>query len=401
MRVVTDKFSKYGHPEFSLCYDPPIVADQVEGLVSMLEQDVAAGAVYKPQETLQLGWMLNRLFADEENNLSICEPDFKSAKLDWVPSVNNTIRDMFLQNDVVRSVAMDQQIDFPVCTQYALMCNKFPGSPGFYMQRSPSPTANPSESGWIICCIDPDHDHSNPDELDWKTVYECAIHNRDIVPFLALPNGVMLADTGNPDDFFIALEGKELEIAGGSYLAYNLSKARSLRQHKDGTEQPLECNICHQPHDIGATELGFQMPDAVHGMPVADRETRCRMSRDLCVLDNSQFFIRGVLPMPVAGLDEPFGIGAWAQVDQPDFIRYTELWDDNGQGSEPPFEGMMANDIDGYPSTSGLMMSIRLKSAESRPDFILTDTNHPLALEQRNGMDIDKLMTMLHRYHAL
>ncbi|HXN55442.1 MAG TPA: DUF2199 domain-containing protein [Myxococcales bacterium] len=55
-----------------------------------------------------------------------------------------------------------------------------------------------------------------------------------------------------------------------------------------------------------------------------------------------------------------------------------------------PYFGWFMNYLPGYPSTLWLKTRAHLRPAPLRPVLELEPTDHPLALEQRNGISIDR-----------
>jgi hypothetical protein len=100
------------------------------------------------------------------------------------------------------------------------------------------------------------------------------------------------------------------------------------------------------------------------------------------------FFIRGVIEIPVTGRDEPFGWTVWVSVSGDNFARAVDAWYRPGRESEPPYFGWLSNEISVYPDpTINLKAYLRTRPVGQRPWIELEPTGHPLAVEQRNGID--------------
>ncbi|WP_375135885.1 MULTISPECIES: DUF2199 domain-containing protein [Pseudomonas] len=48
----------------------------------------------------------------------------------------------------------------------------------------------------------------------------------------------------------------------------------------------------------------------------------------LSLFSAERFFVRATLPLPVFQRDEPYSVGVWVELMQPDFERIYERWDD-------------------------------------------------------------------------
>lgn len=152
------------------------------------------------------------------------------------------------------------------------------------------------------------------------------------------------------------------------------------------------CRQCGQEHSIDEMELTFRRPDAVATMDADERERTVREDDDLCAIDARRFFVRAVLPLPVASRETPYRIGLWVEVDRAAFGRIIDLWSDPSQANEAPFPARIANDVPTLPSTIGLSAELQLTGPRTRPYVTLGPMSHPLAEEQVAGIS-------LHRAH--
>ncbi|WP_439621634.1 immunity protein Imm33 domain-containing protein [Gemmata sp.] len=214
--VRTSKCHRHGHPEFRLTFDTnavPVDAD-VGWLIDWLETAVASGTRFAPNETCQIGWGTTLVRAHESGDLSLWEPDMRSVPFEWVESVSATLAHLRLQKDVAESVLREGDMAFPSMLTSAIVCARLGPNQDIVLERVEPAGA---DSGWFCGCLQRDHDHNNARELRRVSLYEAAVRAPQIVPFLALPAGVLVAtDHGVPT---ILHGGKPLAFARGSYLA--------------------------------------------------------------------------------------------------------------------------------------------------------------------------------------
>ena len=71
--------------------------------------------------------------------------------------------------------------------------------------------------------------------------------------------------------------------------------------------------------------------------------------------------------MMVLGESEDCCWGVWVEVDEAAYARVHELWGDAAQATEPPFHGVLANNLEGYEDTIGLAGSVQLTGPTSVP----------------------------------
>ena len=154
----------------------------------------------------------------------------------------------------------------------------------------------------------------------------------------------------------------------------------------------ITCDTCGKEHPREEIELVLVLPQPIFELNEEQRVKRCNIGTDVCAIDRSRFFLRGLLPIPVRGRAIPYRIGLWAELDEPTFGRIYLLWKDPSQVNEPLLSAILANDVPLVPSTMGIEIDIRLTGPTTRPDFFLRDTPHPLAIEQHRGVDAHRVL---------
>jgi hypothetical protein len=152
------------------------------------------------------------------------------------------------------------------------------------------------------------------------------------------------------------------------------------------------CAICGKEHPREEIELVFKLPQPIFELDEDQRKERCHIGTDMCAIDRSRYFLRGLLPIPVHCREIPYRIGVWAEVVEPIFGRIYELWNDPSQTNEPLLPGTLANTIPLVPDTLALGIDIRLTGPTTRPDFFLQDIQHLLAIEQRRGVNVHRVL---------
>ncbi len=206
-----------GHPEFRITYDPDLVPveDDVRRFVAWLEEAVAGGERFAAGQTCQVGWVVLEVRAGQDDTLTLWEPDMRQLPLARVESVSHTLAQLRRQKDVCESLLAADDLSFPSMLQSAIVCTRLGRTAGITMARDAPAGA---DSGWFCGCNDEDHDHNAVAELRKVSLYEAAVgHAPQVIPYLALPAGVMLeAGEGAPTIF---RDGQLLAVKPGSYLA--------------------------------------------------------------------------------------------------------------------------------------------------------------------------------------
>lgn len=164
------------------------------------------------------------------------------------------------------------------------------------------------------------------------------------------------------------------------------------------------CSVCGERHEVLPLSYSVKAPHAVTAIPLDELEKRVVMTRDQCVIDGRDFYLRGRIPIPVIGLDEPFIWGVWAEISPKNFLRSNELWHLEGREREPAFPGWLNNELFLFGNTINLEVSVQTQKVGWRPHFIIADRKHPLAIEQLEGITLQRVEEIaemiLHRQDA-
>jgi len=153
----------------------------------------------------------------------------------------------------------------------------------------------------------------------------------------------------------------------------------------------LTCSVCGELHSEDEIELTFKRPDAIALLSENDRAQYCRETEDLCAIwgvgENShRYFVRSLLPIKVVSRHLLYNIGAWVEVSKNDFDKIYELWDSVSQSAEPPFKGVLANEIPSRSNSLGLAGYIQLTGPTTRPHFMISDAEAALFADQKFGI---------------
>lgn len=151
------------------------------------------------------------------------------------------------------------------------------------------------------------------------------------------------------------------------------------------------CHSCGAHHPELPLSYFVPLPDAVTWLPEAERATRCMILDEICVIDNEYFFIRGNIEIPVQGQRTPFGWTVWTSLSRANFERALRLWESPDRAQEPPYFGWLNNHLPPYPSTIDLATHVHTRAVGIRPSVELEPTDHPLAVEQRDGITLARV----------
>ena len=163
------------------------------------------------------------------------------------------------------------------------------------------------------------------------------------------------------------------------------------------TRTGLRCGSCDELHK-GLFDLAADAPaqwsgteDPEPNSALGDRTTA--LTHDFCVIEGQGQFVRCVLRLPImGGKDEFFGYGVWSSLSAKNFEIYRDTFDSREQGELGPWFGWFCSNLKGYPETVGMKCKVHPQSEGKRPLIELEPTDHPLSVEQRDGVTLDRLL---------
>lgn len=152
------------------------------------------------------------------------------------------------------------------------------------------------------------------------------------------------------------------------------------------------CKCCGKYHDELPMSYGSPVPDYFYDIPTEEQESRVEMNEDLCIIDDEHFFIRGCIEIPVVDGDEPFIWDVWVSLSEANFNKTNDYWEVEGREKElEPMFGWLSTSIPCYPETLNLKTMVHTRSVGVSPFIELEPTSHPLAVEQREGITIERV----------
>jgi hypothetical protein len=125
------------------------------------------------------------------------------------------------------------------------------------------------------------------------------------------------------------------------------------------------------------------------------------LSANFSVREGKYFAVRMRLPVPLLGLPaQALTYTVWTALDRPDFEAYFEAVRTNSQKLNARAPARLINRIGGYPDTFGLM-GAGFQQTDGGGPYLLLDPkqpdrrdNHPLAIEQRQGVSLDRILEL-------
>lgn len=151
------------------------------------------------------------------------------------------------------------------------------------------------------------------------------------------------------------------------------------------------CHNCGQHHAELPMSFWADAPDLYYSVAPEERDSRCQITSDLCIIDGEHYFIRGCLEIPVVDGESPFVWGVWCSLSKESFKRIIESWEVEGRENDSPCFGWLWTTLPLHPETLHLKTYVHTRSRGVRPMVELEPTDHPLAVEQRQGITMARV----------
>jgi hypothetical protein len=121
------------------------------------------------------------------------------------------------------------------------------------------------------------------------------------------------------------------------------------------------------------------------------KRSKTFLDEDYCAIDDEDFFVRGVIQLPIIGTAENFNWGVWGSLSRDNFHKLREM-DDNPEKVElPNMFSWLSSRISDYPDTLSLKMYAHIQGLGDRPKFELQYTDHPLSQDYHHGITPERV----------
>lgn len=152
----------------------------------------------------------------------------------------------------------------------------------------------------------------------------------------------------------------------------------------------FHCTSCGEMHE-GMPSFGAHAPLSYYKVPSDEREQRCRLGSDECVIDEKWFFVKGCIEIPVLGEEEVLSWGVWVSLSKQSYIQWLDAIKKEKRSHIGPFFGWLDAWLKPYPDTLNLKTTVHLRDRELRPYIELEPTDHRLAIEQHEGISVERV----------
>jgi len=157
------------------------------------------------------------------------------------------------------------------------------------------------------------------------------------------------------------------------------------------------CDTCGGEHDVNDISFGTDSPLQWNLLTVNERNQSV-LGEEQCEIANREgrsFYIRACLEIPIRGTDRKFTWGVWCSLSEKSYLEMSDHWLDPERTRFAPSFGWLCTQIPTYPNTISLKTMVHQRELGTRPLVELEPTDHPLAVDQRDGIEQARLQEIV------
>lgn len=153
------------------------------------------------------------------------------------------------------------------------------------------------------------------------------------------------------------------------------------------------CACCGERHEGLPTSYRLERP----GLDPGDHPFEYSRDDELCIVGSHRFILANI-ELPYRD-DEKFVWTCWISLSEASYERIDGRWDSDGREDDEPAFGYVSNDLPTYePTTWALKARVHQNPVGYRPWVELEPTDHPLSVEQREGLSDERIAAIYHAF---
>ena len=159
------------------------------------------------------------------------------------------------------------------------------------------------------------------------------------------------------------------------------------------------CRTCGTEHDTDQISFGADSP--VQWTMISDEQCAAsELGDEQCVIEldgERHYYLRACLDIPIRSTDRALTWGVWVSLSEKSFLEISDHWEDPLRTNLGPYFGWLCTKIPEYPDTVFLKTMVHQRPVGERPFVELEPTNHPLLVDQRDGIDRLRMQEIVDR----
>lgn len=196
-------------------------------------------------------------------------------------------------------------------------------------------------------------------------------------------------------------------LCSGCYVRARLRNTRTSFTLDDLRGLRWKCGTCDEWHSGPCLDFSYASPyywsqehekarSRSNLLPIWSKNRRKTfLDEDYCAINDDDFFVRGIIHLPIIGAAETFRWGVWGSLSREHFETLLKKHEDPNRGELPPMFSWLSTQISEYPETLNLKMYAHIQELGLRPHFRLEKTDHPLSREYHEGISAERVKEIM------
>jgi hypothetical protein len=196
-------------------------------------------------------------------------------------------------------------------------------------------------------------------------------------------------------------------ICSGCYERARIRNTRPSVTLDDLGDLRWKCGSCEEWHTGPCLDFSASSPyywskeheKASHRFSLLPNWSKKRrktfLDEDYCAIDYENFFVRGIIHLPIIGAAETFRWGVWGSLSRENFGKLRQMDDDPKRTELPPMFSWLSSQLPEYPETLNLKMYAHIQEPGLRPTFRLELTDHPLSQQYHTGITPEQVKKIM------
>lgn len=196
-------------------------------------------------------------------------------------------------------------------------------------------------------------------------------------------------------------------LCSGCYERTRIRNTRTSVTLDDLAGLRWKCGTCEEWHTGPCLDFSYDAPHYwLEEHEKVNRDTSLRASwkqvhpktfldEDYCTIDDRDFFVRGIIHLPIIGTAETLRWGVWGSLSRENFETLLRMNDDPKRIELPAMFSWLSTQIPEYPDTLNFKMYAHIQELDRRPHFELELTDHPLSQEYHNGINAGRVKEIM------
>lgn len=149
------------------------------------------------------------------------------------------------------------------------------------------------------------------------------------------------------------------------------------------------CQKCGQFHEELPFSFGALSP--FNWSNELNEDSDSFLDADFCVIRGQEFYIQGNVEIPILESEAVFAYSVWVSLSSTSYAHATENWTSPERSQHEGYFGWFSCRLPGYPETLNLKTHVHVRDLGIVPYIELEPTNHPLAVEQLEGISMERV----------